>query len=190
MHKIAILASGSGTNAENIAREFASSPHAKVSLLVTNRPDAGAIARLTPLGVPVEVFSNPIWADSPELILAKMEEHGIDFVVLAGFLRKIHPKIVERYAGKMVNIHPSLLPRFGGKGMYGMNVHRAVVEAGVRETGATVHYVTDGMDEGEIIMQRSVDVEPSDTPETVASKVHEVEMQLYPAALKIALEKC
>lgn len=188
MHRIAVIASGSGTNAENLARAFARSGQGRVTLLLTNRPDAGAHARLEALGVPSVTYANTVWASEPETILSTLREHGIDFVALCGFLRKVHPAIVAAYRGRMVNIHPSLLPRHGGMGMYGMRVHQAVIDSGDELSGATVHYVTDEMDEGAIILQGTVPVTAADTPESVAAKVHDVEMDIYPRAVTIALD--
>lgn len=189
MFRIAVLASGSGTNAENLARAFAESDKGRVSLLLTNKEDAGVHERLKKLGVPSVNFSNDVWANNPEVILAKLAEEKIDFIALCGFLRKIHPDIVKRFENRMLNIHPSLLPKFGGKGMYGMKVHEAVVAAGEKESGATVHYVTDEMDEGAILLQGVTFLKDTDTPADVAAKVHEVEMLIYPEAVERALDK-
>lgn len=187
MHSIAVIASGSGTNAENLARAFAGSGQGRVTLLLGNRADAGAHSRLRALGVPSLTFPNEVWASQPDVILAALHQHGVDFIALCGFLRQVHPVIVEEYRGRMVNIHPSLLPRHGGRGMYGMRVHRAVIDSGDELSGATVHYVTDEMDEGAIIVQGTVPVTATDTPDSLAAKVHEVEMEIYPRAVTMAL---
>lgn len=189
MHNIAIFASGAGSNAESIARTFAGSDIARVALLLANKEDAGAHERMRGLGIPSLTFGNDAWANDPGRIIATLSAHDIDFIALAGFLRQVHPAIVSAYTGRMLNIHPSLLPEFGGKGMYGMRVHRAVIGAGCRRSGATVHQVTDIMDEGAIVMQAAVDITPADTPESLAAKVNELEMALYPAAIKKVLSE-
>ncbi|MCM1337150.1 MAG: phosphoribosylglycinamide formyltransferase [Candidatus Amulumruptor caecigallinarius] len=189
MHRIAVIASGTGTNAENLARAFADSPQARVVLMLSNKADAGAHSRLNALGIPSVTFTNQEWAECPDKILALLHAESIDFIALCGFLRKVHPAIVAAYKGRIVNIHPSLLPRHGGKGMYGMKVHQAVIDAGDEQTGATVHYVTDEMDEGDIIIQGCVPVIPGDDAATVAAKVHAVEMDIYPQAVAKALSE-
>lgn len=183
MIRIAIFASGSGSNAENAVTTFRNSPTLEVGLVATNRAEAGVVERMKRLGLPVKVIANNVWEEDPQSILALLEENRIDMIVLAGFLRRIHPSIVDRYERRIINIHPSLLPAFGGKGMWGMNVHRAVSEAGVAETGATVHYVSNVIDGGEIIDRETVAITPGEDPESIAAKVHEAEMILYPRAI-------
>ena len=137
--KIAVLASGSGTNAENIIRYFQKKSSACVALVLTNRQSAFVLERSRGLGVPCFYFSKGDW-ESGEAILSVLREHNIDFVVLAGFLARIPDTILHAYPNKMINIHPSLLPKFGGKGMYGDRVHEAVIAAGEKESGITIHY--------------------------------------------------
>lgn len=189
MHRIALFASGSGTNAENIAQALAGSDRAMVVLLLANKAEAGAHGRMKPFGIPTDTYDNDIWANHPEIILDRLREAGVDFIALCGFLRKIHPEIVSAYDGRMLNIHPSLLPLHGGKGMYGMKVHQAVVDAREAESGATVHYVNDEMDEGAILLQGRVNVTPDDDAHAVAEKVHAVEMDIYPRAIELALDR-
>lgn len=187
MHRIAVIASGSGTNAENLARAFAASEQGRVVLLLSNKAEAGAHMRLSSMGIPSVTFPNDVWADNPEAIIATLREASVDFVALCGFLRKVHPAIVRAYEGRMLNIHPSLLPRHGGRGMYGMRVHQAVIDAGDELSGATVHYVSDEMDEGAVILQGTVNVSPHDEAASLAAKVHRVEMDIYPRALAKAM---
>lgn len=189
MTRIAIFASGSGTNAENIARIFNEGSRLNVSLVLVNRRNAGVIARMEPLGVPVEYVPNSVWDHDPAQVVRILKENRIDLVVLAGFMHYVAPEIVEAYRGRILNIHPSLLPKFGGKGMYGHYVHEAVIAAGEKESGVTVHYVTEECDGGEILLQRAVEVTPGDTAETLEAKIHPVEYQLYPEAIVLAAKR-
>ena len=136
---IAVLASGSGTNAENIIRYFREKGSARVALVLTNRQNAFVLERAKGLGVPCVWFAKSDW-ESGELVLSTLREHDIDFVVLAGFLARVPDNILHAYPNKMINIHPSLLPKFGGKGMYGDRVHEAVIASGEKESGITIHY--------------------------------------------------
>lgn len=187
MKKIAILASGSGTNAENIAAYFLKSDKARVCLIASNNPEAGVIARARRLHIPVLLFDRTSFAKTGQVtdILKKLD---IDLVVLAGFMMLIPDDLVKAFDGRMINIHPALLPKFGGKGMYGEFVHEAVVAAGEKETGITIHFVNEHYDEGEIIFQASCPVSPGDTPDDVAAKVHELEYRHYPAVIEKILE--
>lgn len=187
MRNIAVFASGSGTNAENIAKSFHADDAARVVVALANKADAGVHERMRNLRIPSLTFDNNVWAEHPEVVMDVLEGYHVDFVALAGFLRQVHPMLVERYKGRMLNIHPSLLPKFGGRGMYGMRVHRAVIDAAEKESGATVHLVTDVMDDGDIVLQGRVDVSEDETPESLAAKVHEVEMDIYPRAVRMVL---
>ena len=188
MYNIAILASGSGSNAENIARRFHDKGSARVAIVMSNKTDATVHDRMAALDVDTLTFPNETWDKEPQLIIDELVRHNIDLIVLAGFLRKIHPAIVCAYRGRMVNIHPSLLPAYGGKGMYGRRVHEAVIASGETRTGATVHYVTDEMDEGEIVMQESIAVLPDDTATTLEARIHDLEFDLYPRAIESVLQ--
>lgn len=183
--KIAIFASGNGSNAENLIRYFNGRDDrtGEVALVICNRREAGVIGRAERLGVPVRVMTRTEINDA-ECILPLLEEYGVDMIVLAGFLLMVPPFIVERYKDRIVNIHPSLLPKYGGKGMYGIHVHRAVVEAAETETGITVHLVTDHCDEGAVIFQARTPVAPSDTAEDVESKIHALESEHFPRAVQ------
>lgn len=181
---VAAFASGGGTNLQALLDHTSTPARWQIGLVVLNR-EAGAGDRARAAGVPVVVIPtkdrDP--ADVASDTLAALDEAGVDLITLCGYLRLLPAAVVRRYAGKILNVHPALLPDFGGKGMYGMNVHRAVVEAGVPETGATVHFVTERYDEGGVLGQWRVDVRPDDTPEDVAARVLRVEHQLYPRAL-------
>ena len=185
MKKIAIFASGQGSNAESIIRYFRTEdPRAEVALVVTNRADAPVINRAANLGVDSVVVSRNELTDGTVLTL--LENRAVDLVVLAGFLLMIPLQLIERYRGRIINIHPSLLPKFGGKGMYGDRVHEAVVAAGERQTGITIHHVNEHYDDGAIIFQATVDLDPTDTPADVARKVRQLELTHFaPVIAKI-----
>ena len=177
--KIIVFASGSGTNAEKIMQQVQSSGVAQVSAVYCNNSAAGVIERAERLMVPVRLFENAELTD-PDIVGQWLKEDAPDLIVLAGFLRKIPEFIVANFPRRMVNIHPALLPEFGGKGMYGMNVHRAVKDSGVAETGITIHYVSPAYDEGAVIFQAKALVAESDTPEDIARKVQILEHEHYP----------
>ncbi len=187
--KLAAFASGGGTNFQTILDEIESgSLDAEVNICISDRDDAGALDRAQSHGVPTAVVPPQSFSSAATFsdeLLAHLEKHDVNFVTLAGYLRKIPAPVVQAYEHRIVNIHPALLPAFGGKGMYGMNVHRAVVEYGVRWTGVTVHLVDKEYDHGPVVLQQPVPVLPEDTPETVADRVLEVEHQLYPEALRL-----
>ncbi len=188
MHKIAIFASGSGSNAEEIIRHFATGELARVGLVLCNRPGAGVIARAESLGVETVLFDRDAFYDS-DRIVTLLRERGIDYVVLAGFLWLVPSSLIEAYRGRIVNIHPALLPNYGGKGMYGDRVHRAVIEAGEPESGITIHLVNEVYDSGAILAQFTVPVAPGDTPETLASKIHALEHAHFPEVIEAELRK-
>ena len=181
--KIAVFASGNGSNAENIIRFFREKGSGgEVVLVVCNRREAGVVGRATALGVDVAILSRDELADR-ERVLAMFDARGVNCVVLAGFLLMVPPYLIRRYEGRMVNIHPSLLPKFGGKGMYGHHVHEAVVAAGECETGITVHLVSEEYDKGQILFQARVAVEPGDTAADVERKVRELELRFFPGVI-------
>ena len=183
MKKIAVFASGSGTNTENIAKYFAESQDVNVTLVISNNPLAGVHARVNRLGIPSVTFTNEELAEGSKIV-KKLTEYEVDWIVLAGFLKKISGTILNAYPDRIVNIHPALLPKYGGKGMYGMRVHEAVVAAGDTESGITIHYINENYDEGQIIFQARCPVLPSDTPEDVATKVHALEYRYYPGVIE------
>jgi phosphoribosylglycinamide formyltransferase 1 len=185
--RVAVLASGGGTNLQALIDHFnpAPAPLARVELVVASRAGIGALARAERseiASVILDARSDP--AGLGERMLEELERHRIDLVVLAGWLQLVPPEVVARYHGRMLNIHPALLPSFGGKGMYGMRVHRAVIESGVRVTGATVHRVSDRYDEGRIVAQWPVPVLDGDTPERLAERVLAIEHRILPLAVE------
>lgn len=183
VRNIAVLASGNGSNAENIIRYFKEKGTAAVSLVLSNRREAFALERARRLGVPAVYFPKEEWADG-EAVLAALREYKVDFVVLAGFLVRVPSNILRAYPSRMVNIHPSLLPKFGGKGMYGDGVHRAVLASGETESGITIHYTNERYDEGAVICQHKCPVLPGDTVETLAARIHVLEYEYYPKVIE------
>lgn len=183
---IAIFASGSGTNAENIIRYFQENDLIRVALVLSNRSDAYVLERAHRLQVPSEVFLKEDWV-SGEQILALLHEYHIDFIVLAGFLVRVPERLLHAYPDKIINIHPALLPKYGGKGMYGDRVHEAVVAAGEKESGITIHYINEHYDEGNTIFQATCPVLPTDSPDDVAKKVHALEYEHFPKIINQVL---
>lgn len=184
MKRIAIFASGNGSNAENVINYF--QQHrcgGEVALVICNKPDAAVLDRAARLGVDAVVMPRAEIND-PDKLLPVLDEYGVDVIVLAGFLLMVPGFLIERYRNRIVNIHPSLLPKYGGKGMYGRHIHEAVVAAGERETGITVHFVSEGCDEGEVIFQASVPVAEDDTPADVEAKIHELERLHFPRVIR------
>lgn len=181
--KIAVFASGSGSNCENLIKYFSNKECARVVLVVCNKRDTLVLERAARLGVPSVVVPRGELA-KPEVMLPLMQQFEIDFVVLAGFLPLVPAYLIDAFPRRMVNLHPALLPKFGGKGMWGHHVHEAVKAAGETVTGMTVHYVTPQCDEGDIIAQFSVELEPSDTPDDIAAKEHVLEMEHFPQVVE------
>ena len=181
--RIALFASGSGSNAENIVHYFSHNPGFSFPLIISNKPDAFIHSRAKQLNIPSFTFSREDFNDG-EKILSLLKLYNIDCIVLAGFLLKIPQSLILAFPQKIINIHPALLPKHGGKGMYGMKVHQAVSEAGDTESGITIHYVNSNYDEGSIIFQTTCPVFPSDTPETIAEKVHALEYEYFPKVIE------
>lgn len=188
MIKIAIFASGGGTNCESLMRHFEQSNKYKVALVVSNKSDAYALVRAQNHNVPTAVTPKAILND-PKLFLPLMTKYGIQFIVLAGFLPIVPDYLIDAYPRRMVNLHPALLPKYGGKGMWGHHVHEAVKAAGETETGMTVHYVSSVCDGGEMIVQHSCPVLPSDTADDIAAKEHELEMTYFAKDVEEVLER-
>lgn len=186
--KIAILASGSGTNAENIIRYFRDNQSIEVALVISNKKDAYVLERAHRLNVPIAVFSKQEFEEGNR-ILSLLEDYEIGFVVLAGFLLRVPDVLLEAYPDKIVNIHPALLPKFGGKGMYGDRVHEAVVAAGEKESGITIHYINEHYDSGNIIFQAKCPVLMTDAPHDVATKVHTLEYKYFPRIIEEVIDK-
>jgi phosphoribosylglycinamide formyltransferase-1 len=182
MH-VAVAVSGRGTNLEALLRALGPDAPARVVLVLSDRADAPALERAAVRDIPTVTLRNH--ADAREWIAA-LERHGVDLLVLAGYVKLVPAEVVARYRGRILNVHPALLPAFGGKGMYGRRVHEAVLASGARESGATVHLVDEVYDRGAILGQARVPVLPGDAPETLAARVLEVEHRLLPAAVLAA----
>ncbi len=190
--RLAVFASGSGTNFQAILNAIeAGMLSAQVVLCVSDRATAGALERARSRNIPIAILPPnefPTETAFGEALLAVLKQHAVDFVALAGYLKKIPDNVVAAYRNRILNVHPSLLPAFGGPGMYGRRVHEAVLNYGVRWTGATVHLVDEMYDHGPIVLQEPVPVYPDDTPETLAARVLKVEHRLYPEALQLFAE--
>lgn len=176
-YRVAVLASGNGSNLQALLDACVGNAPARVALVLSDNPDAQALARAGAAGVAAGVIDDP--ADGATLS-GTLQDAGADLVVLAGYRKLVPEETVRAFSGRMINIHPALLPAFGGPGMYGARVHRAVLESRATTSGATVHLVTPEYDRGAIVAQRSVPVLPGDTPETLAARVLEVEHRLLP----------
>jgi phosphoribosylglycinamide formyltransferase-1 len=185
LKNIAILASGSGSNAEEIFKYFTKSKKGKVVLIASNKEDAYVLERARKFEVPFFTFSKKELEAG--LVVQKLQDAKIDLLVLAGFLLKIPTNLIQAFPDSIVNIHPALLPKYGGKGMYGMRVHQAVKDQGEKETGITIHLVNENYDEGKIIFQAAVPISSSDTLEDIASKVHELEYKYFPNVIESLL---
>ena len=188
MRNIAVFASGSGTNAENLIRYFSTGRESKVSLVLSNKPDAYVLKRAQSLSVKSEIFDREDFYKS-DRVLEILDKNKIDFIVLAGFLWLVPAPLIKKYSGRIVNIHPALLPAYGGKGMYGSHVHRAVIENGEKESGISIHFVNEIYDAGDIIFQARCPVHSDDTPETLASRIHKLEYEHFPRVVEEVIEK-
>ncbi len=199
MYKIAVFASGTGSNAAELIRFFnqksenedpqnsiKNNSHNRVTLVVSNRPNAGILQHASAENIPAWIVDKPLW-NNPEKIVAFLHENEIDFIVLAGFLWKIPLELCKAFPNKITNIHPSLLPKYGGKGMYGTHVHEAVLANREIESGITIHYVNENYDEGNIIQQISCPILPDDTPETLAKRVQVLELANYKTVINTIL---
>lgn len=183
MKRIAIFASGSGTNAEKIMQFFKDHPEAMVGLVLSNKKDARVLERAARFNVPTRVFNRQELYETNN-ILDLLKEKNIDLIVLAGFLWLVPDNLIEFFPDRIINIHPALLPKYGGKGMYGARVHEAVIAAGDKESGITIHYVNPRYDEGKIIFQAKCKVEPGDNPDSLASKIHQLEYEYFPKVIE------
>lgn len=190
MKNIAVFASGNGSNAENIVRFFNhnNSFNAKVLFIITNKKQAGVINKVKILGVGSFVFTNAEIAEPKQLIVL-LKENNIDLIVLAGFLRPIPIELLKLYSNKIINIHPSLLPNYGGKGMYGFNIHEAVLANKEKETGITIHYVIEEYDKGEIIFQTKCSIAEDETVDSLAKKIYQLEQKHFPEIIEKVLAK-
>jgi len=185
--KIVVFASGSGTNAENIIRNFQNSKVARVVAVFSNKPSAKVLVRAHNLKIKSLCFDRESFYKSNE-VLNILKDMNPDLIVLAGFLWLFPSKILKAFPGKVINLHPALLPNFGGAGMYGERVHKAVIDQKHQETGITIHYVNENYDEGQTIFQTSIPVASNDTPKSLAEKIHELEYRHFPEVIKNLLE--
>jgi len=193
MLRIAVLGSGRGSNFQAIlsAVQSGALPKVRICLVISNNSSAGILEIARSNGIPALHLSQKAFATEEDFLQAMLEAfrvHDVNFVVLAGYMKRVHPEVIRRFRGRIVNIHPALLPKFGGQGMYGHHVHEAVIAARETVSGATVHIVDEEYDRGPIVLQRTVEVSPADTPETLAAKVLTIEHELYPDALRLIAE--
>ena len=186
--RLAILASGSGSNAENIIHFFSSENRVKIGIIISNKTEAQVHQRAERLGIPSVTLTRETLTDGFALT-QMLKNEGIDFIILAGYLVKIPAELISAFPNRIVNIHPALLPKFGGKGMYGNHVHQAVVDAKEQESGITIHLVNKNYDEGSIVFQAKCPVLPGDSADDVAAKVHELEYRHYPEVIRQLLQK-
>lgn len=198
MKKIAIFASGAGSNAKKIIEYLTPYPSPfgegkklvtliQVALIVCNKPGAGVFDIAVQNGIPTLLIEKEKFFRGNAYV-DELKEAGIDFIVLAGFLWKIPPALIQAFPRKIVNIHPALLPKYGGKGMYGLHVHRAVIDNKEKESGITIHFVDELYDHGDIIFQATCPVEENDTPETLAQRIHALEHEHYPGVIATLLK--
>ncbi|MDX1364518.1 phosphoribosylglycinamide formyltransferase [Arenibacter latericius] len=189
MKRIVLFASGSGSNVENIINYFQDSNEVNVKCVLSNNKEAKVFDRCNRLKVSALYFNRTSFYQS-DCVLEILKSFNPDLIVLAGFLWKIPENLIQNFPNKIVNIHPALLPKYGGKGMYGMHVHKSVKDNNETETGITIHYVNENYDEGAIIAQEKVTLEATDTPETIANKVHQLEYKHFPKVIhKIVMEQ-
>jgi phosphoribosylglycinamide formyltransferase-1 len=180
---IALFASGSGSNVENIYNFFKNNNSINISCILCNNPNAYVLERAANLGIDAFVFSREDFKN-PKIITSYLKLRSISLIVLAGFLWLVPEYLINEYPSSIINIHPALLPKYGGKGMYGMSVHKAVFDNKEKETGITIHYVNNNYDEGQILFQKSVEIYSSDTPESIAEKVHKLEYEYFPKVIE------
>lgn len=185
--KLAVFASGTGSNAQKLIEHFRESAIARVALVVCNKEGAGVLAIAEKEGLPALLVQKETFFRGDGYV-PQLKERGIGFLVLAGFLWKVPKTLLEAYPRRIVNIHPALLPKFGGKGMYGQYVHEAVLQAGEAESGITIHYVDEHYDNGDIIFQTACPILEEDTPETIARRIHQLEHLHYPRVVEEAVK--
>ena len=186
--KLAIFVSGGGTNCENIIRYFLLRPWAEISVVVSSREDAYALVRAERFGIPTHVITKQQLEEEARHVMDIVKD--CDYIILAGFLLKIPQYLIMQFPKRIINIHPALLPKFGGKGMWGHHVHEAVKAAGETQSGITIHFVNENLDEGEHIAQFATPISPSDTPDDIAAKVHELEMAHFPQVIEAVIKGC
>jgi len=183
MKTIVIFASGSGSNAENICNYFNLNKKVRVNLILTNNKNAFVLERAKKLNISTVIFNREEFSYSDK-ILQTLKENKTDIIVLAGFLWLIPKNLIDAFKGKIINIHPALLPNYGGKGMFGNNIHKAVIANKEKESGITIHYVDENYDEGKIILQAKCEITEKDNYETLANKIHKLEFEYFPKAIE------
>ncbi len=188
MNNIAIFASGNGTNAERIIKYFSDMKSVDIQLVLSNNPHAGVLKRAEKLGVETFVFNRDTFRNT-STIIDILRAKKIDLLVLAGFLWLVPSNILDAFSNRIINIHPALLPKYGGKGMYGRHVHEAVIEANEKESGITIHYVNEKYDDGQIIFQKSFEIDEDETPDSLAAKIHVLEHQHFPKVIEDLIGK-
>ena len=189
MIRLAIFASGTGTNAQKIIQYFDQNDQVEVSLIVSNKPDAGVLNFAEHYDIPSMIIDRDFFYHSDQMVF-ELNHQSIDYIILAGFLWLVPPYLVKSFPKKIINIHPALLPKYGGKGMYGKHVHAAVKKAGDLKSGITIHYVNEKYDDGAIIFQTSCELTPVDAPQDIQKKVQFLEHQYYPKVIeKVVLNK-
>ncbi len=186
MNRIAIFASGSGTNMQRIAEYFSDNPLVEISVVLCNKPGAGVIQRAYNLNIPVIMIDRENFYHS-EFITKVLLEKEIDLIVLAGFLWLIPDHLLKAFPNRIINIHPALLPKYGGKGMFGSKVHEAVIAAGESKSGITIHYVNEHYDEGAVIFQQALSIEPNETAYSLVTKIHQLEYRYFPEVIENVL---
>ncbi len=187
MNRLALFASGNGSNVQRITEYFSGHPLIRVDLVLTNNPKAFVIERARDLKIPSVIFNRHEFYHSGH-VLDLLSERNITHVILAGFLWMVPQNILNSFHGRILNIHPALLPKYGGKGMYGLRVHQEVIASGDTQSGITIHYVNEKYDEGQIIFQKRCQVNREDTPETLAEKIHQLEYRFYPEIIEKELQ--
>ena len=185
--KLAIFASGSGSNAQNICEYFENHTDVEVILICTNKPDAFIVKRAKKLNIKVAFFTKSE-LNNFDSVHKTLQNAKVDFIVLAGFLLKLPTIMVKKYPNRILNIHPSLLPKYGGKGMYGNNVHRAVLENKETESGISIHFVNQNYDDGELVLQKKCFVSTDETLETLAAKIRQLELKFFPLTIEKILK--
>lgn len=184
MKNLAIFASGEGTNAENLIDYFKNDSRVKIKLIITNNENAGVITRAKKHKKNIHIISKKALENYTAQIIEFLQVEKIDLIVLAGFLLKIPVPLIQAFPDKIINIHPSLLPKYGGKGMYGHHVHEAVIAAGEKQSGITVHFVNEEYDKGAILLQSACDVEPNETADSLSAKIRKLEFEALPKAIE------
>ena len=183
MKRLALFASGNGSNVQRIAEYFKDNPHVEISAVFTNNPNAGVLKRCSVLGLTAVIFNKNDFYNSTKIV-DMVKAFDVDLIVLAGFLLLVPENFIKEFKNRIINIHPALLPKYGGKGMYGHHVHEAVIKNNEKKSGITIHYVNEHYDEGQTIFQAEVVIDKGETPESLAEKIHELEYKYFPVVIE------